>query len=146
MEEQMPVLYPSQEWCDEWKNAINNSKECKEKGEKWGVDFNGTYLFEISPNEGLEKTKFIYFDAKGGTCHEARMVSGPEEVEAGFHVRGPYSIFKKVVKGEMHFVESLVRGKIRRLSGDFGKIMRNAPFIGALSASISSFEAAYLGE
>ena len=140
----MAVLYPSQEWCDEWKNAINSNKACREKGENWGVEFDGTFLFEIAADEGLQETRYIYFDGKGGTCHQARIVPGPQELQVGFHVRGPYSIYKKVVKGEMHFIESLVRGKIRRLSGDFGNIMRNAPFIGELAASISSFEAEYL--
>ena len=142
----MTVLYPSQEWCDAWKAAINNSEDAEKTGKNWGVDFNGTFLFEITPDEGLQETTFIFLDDTGGKCKEARIVAGPEDVDAGYHVKGPYSTFKKIVKGEMHFIESLIRGKVRRMSGDMGKLMRSAPFIGFVADSISSFEAEYLGE
>jgi len=42
------AIYPSQEWCDEWKNAINNDEAVAKTGKKWGVDFNGNFLFEIT--------------------------------------------------------------------------------------------------
>jgi len=50
-----------------------------------------------------------------------------------------------VVKGEKDFIEGVVRG-IFKLKGDTSKIMRNAKFIRAVSASISSFRSEYLGE
>lgn len=142
----MTVLYPSQEWCDAWKEAINNSEDAEKTGKNWGLDFNGTFLFEILPDAGLDKATYIYLNDTGGKCKEARIVSGPDEVGAGYHVKGPYSVFKKIVKGELHFIESLITGKVRRITGDMGKLMRNASFIGFVAESISSFEAEYLRE
>ncbi len=30
------ALYSSQEWCDEWKNALNNDPAVAETGKTWG--------------------------------------------------------------------------------------------------------------
>jgi len=141
----MAVLYPSNEWCEEWKKAINNNEKCAEKGKNWGVGFNGNWVFELTPGGGLDKTTYVYLEAKEGKCTAARLIDDPSTVDAGFHVRGSYEEYKKVVKGEKDFIEGMVRG-VFRLKGDMSKIMRNAQFIRAVADSISSFEAEYLGE
>ena len=46
------AIYPSQEWCDEWKKAINDDEAVARTGKNWGVDFNGNWLFEVQ----LKKT------------------------------------------------------------------------------------------
>jgi putative sterol carrier protein len=139
------ALYPSQEWCDEWKNALNNTPSIADIGKNWGVDFNGNWLFEIQPGDGLVETTFIYLEVAAGICTEARIIKDPEAVEPGFFVIGAYAEFKPVVKGEKDFIEGVVRGTFK-LKGDMGKVMRNAKFIRAVANTISSFENEYLGE
>ena len=139
------ALYPSQEWCDKWKEAINNDAAVLETGKNWGVGFKGSLLFEVTPGSGLEKTNYVFIDAKEGKCNECRMVDGPGSVDAGYLVTGNYGDFKLVVKGEKDFIEMVVRGAIK-LKGDMSKVMRNAKFIRAVSNSISSFPNEYYGE
>ena len=141
----MAALYPSNEWCEEWRKAINNSEECAAKGKNWGVDFNGNFVFELIPSGGLDKTTYLYMETKGGKCTAARLIDGPSTVDAGFCASGSYEEYKNVVKGKKDFIESMVRG-LFKLKGDMSKIMRNAQFIRAVANSISSFEAKYLGE
>jgi putative sterol carrier protein len=141
----MAVLYPSQEWCDAWKEAINNDEAVAEHGKNWGVGFNGNFVFELLPGGGLEETTYVYLEAEAGKCTDARIISDPSEVDAGFIASGSYADYKPVVKGEADFIEGVVKG-IFKLKGDMGKIMRNAKFIRAVANSISSFEAEYLGE
>ena len=141
----MAVLYPSNEWCEEWKKAINKSSRCAEKGKAWGVDFNGSFVFELHPSGGLQKTTYVYMDSKAGKCLDSRVINDPSEVDAGFICPGSYEEYKKVVKGETDFIEGLLRGFFT-LKGDMAKMMRNAQFIRAVADSISSFEAEYLGE
>ena len=141
----MAALYPSNEWCEEWKKAINDSERCAEKGKNWGADFNGNWVFELTPSGGLTKTTYVYLGAKDGKCTDARLLNDPSEADAGFYAVGPYEEYKKVVKGEKDFIEGMVRG-IFKLRGDMSKIMRNAQFIRAVADSISAFEAEYLGE
>lgn len=141
----MAVLYPSQEWCDEWKKAMNNTKAVQETGKNWGVGFNGNWVFELQPGGGLEKTMYVYLEAEAGECKDARVINGPSEVESGFFVTGSYADYKEVVKGEKDFIEGVVKG-VFKLNGDMTKIMRYAKFIRAVANSISTFEARYLGE
>jgi len=141
----MAVLYPSNEWCEEWKKAINNSPKCVEKGKVWGVDFNGSMVFELLPSGGLTQKTYVYLDIKGGEALESRIINDLSEVDAGFICPGQYEEYKKVAKGELDFIEGLLRGRFT-LKGDMAKIMRNAQFIRGLADSISSFESEYLGE
>jgi putative sterol carrier protein len=139
------ALYPSQEWCDAWKNALNNDPVVAESGKNWGVAFNGSWVFQMEPGSGLEKTSYIYLETTAGKCTEAIMLDDPSVKNPGFYAIGPYSEYKPVVKGEKDFIEGVVRG-IFKLKGDMSKVMRNARFIRAVANSISSFKNEYLGE
>jgi len=139
------ALYPSQEWCEEWKNALNNDPAVAETGKNWGVGFNGNWIFQIEPGGGLEKTVYVYLEASAGKCTDAQILADPSSKDPGFFVIGSYSDFKPVVKGEKDFIEGVVKG-IFKLKGDMAKIMRNAKFIRAVANSISSFKNEYLGE
>lgn len=141
----MAVLYPSNEWCQEWKKAINNSEVIEESGKEWGIDFNGNWLFEVTPGGGLDKTTYLYLESKEGKCTDSRLIEDPSEVDTGFFCTGPYESFKPVVKGEKDFIEGVVRG-VFKLKGDMTKIMLNARFIRAVANSLSTFESEFLGE
>ena len=139
------ALYPSQEWCEAWKNALNNDPAVAETGKNWGVDFKGDFVFELTPGGGLEETKYVYLGAEAGKCTDAQFMDNPGDLDPGFFIIGSYEDFKPVVKGEKDFIEGVVRG-VFTLKGDMSKIMRNAKFIRAVANSISSFENEYLGE
>ena len=138
-------LYPSQEWCEAWQNALNNDPAVQETGKNWGVDFNGNFVFEVQAGGGLEKTHYVYLEASAGKCTEATLLDDPSTKDPGFYVTGSYADFKPVVKGEKDFIEGVVKG-LFKMKGDMSKIMRNAKFIRAVANSISSFENTYLGE
>jgi putative sterol carrier protein len=140
----MAVLYPSQEWCDAWKEALNNDEALAEKGKNWGVDFNGNWLFVLEPSGGLEKTVYIYLEAREGKAGDVRMIDDPSSVEAGFMAIGSYADYKAVVKGEKDLLQGVMTGSFK-LKGNMAKVMRNAKFIRAVANSISRFEADYLG-
>jgi putative sterol carrier protein len=137
------TLYPSQAWCDDWKEAINNDTRVAETGKNWGVDFNGNWLFIVTPGGGLEETAYIYLEAAAGKCSDARILDDPLEVEPGFIVTGSYADFKPVVKGEADFMAAVVKGTFK-LQGNMVKIMQFTRFIRAVANSISSIESEYL--
>lgn len=141
----MAVLYPSQQWCDEWKKAINTSQAIMETGKKWGVGFNGNLVFEIQPGGGLEKTTYLFIESAAGKCTDCRIIEDLSSVDHGFYVKGNYSDFKEVVKGNKDFIAGVVTG-VFKLNGPMLKIMTHAKFVRAVANSISSFEAEYLGE
>lgn len=139
------ALYPSQDWCDEWKTAINGDEAIAKTGKKWGVGFDGDWLFIVTPGDGLDETAYVYMQAAEGKCLDARLLNEPPEDDPGFVVTGSYADYKSVVKGEKDFLVLVVKG-ILKLQGDMTKIMMNAKFIRAVANSISSFESEYYGE
>jgi putative sterol carrier protein len=139
------ALYPSQEWCEQWQEALNNDPAVLETGQTWGVDFNGNWVFEILPGGGLEETVYLYMEASAGKCTDACIIKDPSEKEFGFLATGSYADYKTIVKGEKDFIEGVVKGDLK-LKGDMTKIMRNAKFIRAVAVSISSFPTEFLGE
>ncbi len=141
----MAVLYPSNEWCQEWKNAINSSEAAKNAGKDWGTDFNGNWLFEITPEGGLDETTYVYLEAKAGECADARLISDPSEVEVGFTCTGSYEDYKAAVKGEKDFIQGVVRGTFK-LKGNMMKIMKYGMFIRAVANSLQSIDSKFLGE
>ena len=124
---------------------MNNYKAVAETGKKWGVDFNGNWLFEITPGAGLEKPVYVYLAAAAGKCTEARMPDEPSAADPGYRDTGSYADFKSVVKGEKDFLAAVVKGSFK-IRGDMTRIIRNAKFIRAVANSINSFESEYLGE
>lgn len=141
----MGVLYPSQEWAEALGKAINENAQAQELGKGWGVDFNGGFVFEITPGSGLDKTMYFYLNLKEGKALEARMVQHRSEVTPGYFVTATYGDWKPVVKGQKDFVEGIIRG-IFRVDGDMSKIMKNAKFVRAVANSLSKVPSEYLGE
>lgn len=139
------ALYPSQEWCAAWKAAINEDQAIAKTGQKWGVGFNGNWLFIITPGGGLTETAYVFLEAAAGKCQDARLLDDASDKDPGFVVTGNYEDFKSVVKGEKDFLALVVKGTFK-LQGDMGKVMRFARFIRAVANSISSFESEFLGE
>ncbi|MCJ7535210.1 MAG: hypothetical protein MUO57_06725, partial [Anaerolineales bacterium] len=92
---------------------MNNNEAVAETGKKWGVDFNGNWLFEVTPGAGLEKTVFVYLEAAAGKCSDARMIDDPSTVDPGYFVTGSYEAFKPVVKGEKDFFAAVVKGNLK---------------------------------
>ena len=141
----MTVLYPSNEWCQEWKTVINSSDAAKEAGKDWGVDFNGNWIFEITSGGGLDKTTYVFLEAKAGECTDARLIDDPAEVEVGFHCTGSYEDYKAAVRGEKDFIQGVVRGTFK-LKGNMMKIMKYGGFIRVIANSLQTIDSEFLGE
>jgi len=142
----MTVVYPSMEWCQAAKSALNNNSELLKLGKKWGIGFNGDWLYELEPGGGLEETAYVFIRYKAGECQGIKMVNDPSEVDAGFHVKGAYSDFKDLLMGKKEFIEGMVKAKFRKVKGDGKQLMRNAKFSKVFTETLRSVDAEFLGE
>ncbi len=141
----MTIIYPSEEWCEAAKEALNSNSELSRLGKKWGVGFNGDWIYELEPGGGLEKTAYVFIQYKAGECQGARIINDPSEVESGFHVKGSYADFKDVLTGKKDFIEGMVRAKFKKVSGDGKHLMRNAKFSKAFTDALRSVDTEFLG-
>ncbi|HDJ26348.1 MAG TPA: sterol carrier protein [Candidatus Bathyarchaeota archaeon] len=113
------VLFPSEEWIKRFKEELNKNKEYEEAAKDWEGDF----LFIITPDEGLDKEYVFYVDLWHGKCRDAYMVPSRDAKKADFVFEGPYSNWKKLIRGEIDPITGIMTRKFK-LRGSLMRIMR----------------------
>lgn len=98
------VRFPSDEWIKLFKEELNKNKVYEEVAKNWEGDF----LFVITPDEELKEEVTFYVDLWHGKCREAFLVK--ENKTAAFVFKGPYSSWKKVINKELDPIRGLIRG------------------------------------
>jgi putative sterol carrier protein len=111
--------FPSEEWIKAYKEELNKNETYAEAAKDWEGDF----LFIVTPDEGLDKEMVFYVDLWHGKCREAYMVPSREAKTAEFVYEGPYSNWKKLIMGQLDPIQSLLMRKFK-LKGNMAKIMR----------------------
>jgi putative sterol carrier protein len=159
------VLFPSKEWLEEYCKMLNQSKEYKEAGEGWGVDWNGDFMYQIEKfpidkisvedlpadvakqvkEYVIEGTSYSHIKLKDGECKGIRLLKDPREAEVGFIMKGPYENWKKLTKGEISPIRGLLTRKFK-LKGSMAKIMRYTGAVSIMGKISSSIEAEYIDE
>ncbi len=113
------VKFPSEEWIKAFKEELNKNKAYEEAAKDWEGDF----LFIVTPDEGLDREYVFYVDLYHGKCREAYMVPDRESKKAAFVFEGPYSNWKKLIRGEIDPIKGLLTRKFK-LKGSMAKILR----------------------
>jgi putative sterol carrier protein len=113
------VRFPSDEWAKCFKEELNNNKTYEESAKNWEGDF----LFVISPDEQFSKEVILYVDLWHGKCRDAYIANN--EKTAAFSFSGPYSNWKKVINKELDPLRGLIRGMFL-VEGDSKLILDNA--------------------
>ncbi len=122
----MAITFPDQaaEWLEAYRAVLNDSAEYEEAGADWGVEFDGSFLFEIRPNDADEEEPvYMYLDLVDGSCRETEIVEDPEAVDYGFALRGDVSAWRDLIEGELNPIEAILSGPFD-LDGDRVKVMQ----------------------
>lgn len=105
------VKFPSDEWIKVFKEELNKNKAYEEAAKNWEGDF----LFVITPDNGLKEEVTFYVDLWHGKCREAFLLK--EKKIAAFIFKGPYSNWKQVILKKLDPIRGLIRG-LFTLDGD----------------------------
>lgn len=111
--------FPSEGWIKAYKEELNKNKVYEESAKDWEGDF----LFIISPGEGIEKEIVFYVDLWHGKCRDAYMLPSREAKKTAFVFEGPYSNWKKLIMGQLDPIHAIMMRKFK-LEGDMGKVLR----------------------
>ena len=125
------VLFPSDEWIKRFQKELNNNKTYEEAAKNWEGDF----LFVITPDEELKEQVIFYVDLWHGKCRDAFLTDGAKK--AAFVFKGPYSNWKKVIKKELDPIRGLIRG-LFTVDGDSKQIIDYAKAAQELVATAST--------
>ncbi len=96
--------FPSDEWVNQFKEALNKNTAYAEVAKDWEGDF----LFIITPDEKWSKETILYIDLWHGKCRKAFITD--KNQKAAFVFKGPYANWKKVIKKELDPIRGLIRG------------------------------------
>lgn len=113
------LRFPSDEWIKVFKEELNKSKAYAEAAKDWEGDF----LFVITPDEDLKKEIVFYIDLWHGKCRDAHLVKGKKN--AMFVFKGPFSNWKKIIRKELDPIRGLIRGMFT-VEGDSRVILEQA--------------------
>ncbi|MFB6266367.1 MAG: SCP2 sterol-binding domain-containing protein [Halodesulfurarchaeum sp.] len=122
----MAISFPTEaeEWVQAYRDQLNQSEEYAEEGAEWGVDFDGSFLFEIQPDDTYDGDPVrLYLDLEDGTCLDASVVDEEGAVEPGFALRASYSAWKDLIQGKLNPIEAILSGPFD-LEGDRVKVMQ----------------------
>jgi putative sterol carrier protein len=98
------VLFPSDEWINKFKDELNKNKKYEEVAKDWEGDF----LFIITPDNDFKKEIIFYVDLWHGKCRDAYIVKNNKK--AAFIFKGSYSNWRKIIKKELDPIRGLIRG------------------------------------
>ncbi|MCI4333361.1 MAG: SCP2 sterol-binding domain-containing protein [Thermoplasmata archaeon] len=111
--------FPSAEWAQLLREAINASEEYALAAKAW----EGDVLLRIVPDATGSASPGIHLDLAGGACRAARFVpdSGATESEFVFEATAP--VWDQILRGEVDPVRAVLSGQVK-IRGNVAKAMR----------------------
>ena len=105
-------VFPSKEWCVEAVRLVNEDPEIALAGEGWRGDF--AAVIEAEPGR-LAEVFVAHVIPEEGRIVEFTVLEDPddlEELEPAYLIRGPYSVWKALMIGELDPVEAILKRRI----------------------------------
>ncbi len=115
----MAIEYGTEEWVKAVSQEVNTSQAYKDAAKNW----EGDMYFIVEPKEEFKEKIVMYFDLWHGECRQAGVIADESEKTPAYRFWAPYSIWKKILLGELDSVQAMMSGKLN-LKGDMGQIMK----------------------
>ena len=128
----MATPFPSEEWIAEWREQLNDNEEYAEKGQGWGAEFNGDFVFHVRADDRLPDDHYFFIGLEDGACTEARRIDDPDEVDAGFVYRGDYADWVALNRGDIGPIDGMMSG-VFDIEGDMQKVLQYSEAAVAMS-------------
>jgi putative sterol carrier protein len=121
-EEAMAYKFPSDEWAQAFREAINASPAYKAAAATW--TFGPVALVvKADPQIGVPEDVGMWLDLDRGQCREARVVNRAEAEKAPFCILGEYSRWKSVMRKELEPIKGMMQKKLE-LKGPMTTIVK----------------------
>ena len=117
----MAVVFPSDEWVSQYKDAINGNPEYRTGAADWTYGVVALICKALPPQ--LPDDVGIWLDLDRGECREAKLVTLEESAKAPFCITGEYARWKQVIRKELDPIKGMMQGKLK-LKGDLPTIVR----------------------
>jgi len=115
----MPYRFPSSEWIAELSRLLNESPSYESSAKDWEGDF----IFVVEPDEHYPEPAHLFLGLLHGKSTGAALLSTADERPAEYRISAPYSVWRKVIEGELDPIQGMMMRKLK-LDGNLMKIMR----------------------
>jgi putative sterol carrier protein len=132
------AVFATQEWLDEMARLLNEDPVYAEVAKDWEGDF----LYIIEPDDLQPTPGYYYMDLYHGKCRKAVLLKDPSEVKAEFELSAPYSVWKKILTGELDGNKAMMTRKLK-FKGNITKVMKNVKATQAYAKALAPLKTEY---
>lgn len=130
----MSIKFPSAEWTEAFKDAVNASAGYRAAGKGW-THGSVAYVLEADPRIGTSEDMAMVLDLHAGECRGARYVPAKDAEDANFVIVASYPRWKEVLSGETDPTKAMMQNKLKLRKGHLPTIVK---FVVASKELVSS--------
>jgi len=120
----MTHRFPSKEWTDAYRDAVNANETYRVAGKPWTFG-KVAMVIEKNPEIGLAEDMAMILDVEAGSCRGTEFVTGIESVQdAPFIIVASYARWKEVLAGEIDPIKGMMQGKLKLTKGHLPTMLR----------------------
>ena len=141
----MPHDFPSAEWTQAYKDAINANEAYKTAGKDWthGVV---AMVVKADPSLNIPEDVGMWLDVHQGACRECKIVTAAEAQTAPFVIVADHARWKQVIKRELDPIKGMMQGKLKLTKGHMPTIVKYVNASRELVESTSRVETKFRDE
>lgn len=116
--------FPSFEWTQALRTALNTDRRYREEGKSWKFG-SVAMIVRADPEHAVPKDAGIILDVHEGVCRDARFVEGESDpADAEFVIVGTYARWRDVIEGRLDPIKGMMEGKLKLARGHLPTIVR----------------------
>ncbi|MBW2508384.1 MAG: SCP2 sterol-binding domain-containing protein [Deltaproteobacteria bacterium] len=116
--------FPSVEWTQALRVALNNSRAYREAGKAWTFG-SVAMIVRADPHKGLDHDAAVVLHVHRGECHGAQFIEDESDpTDADFVIVGSYARWRAVIEGQLDPIKGMMEGKLRLVRGHLPTIIR----------------------
>ena len=115
--------FPSQDWADAYKEAINTNDAYKTAGKDWT---HGAVAMVVKADAalGIADDTALWLDIDRGLCTDCRLMPASEAQDAPFIIVADYARWKSVIRRELDPIKGMMQGKLKLTKGHMPTIVK----------------------
>lgn len=119
----MPIPFPSPEWVQAYKDAINANPNYKTAAKDWthGVV---AMVVKAEPSIGVPDDLAMWLDVHEGVCRETKLLPAKDAAGAQFVIEADYAKWKQVIRRELDPIKAMMQGKLKVTKGNMPTLVK----------------------
>ena len=120
----MAYRFPSQEWTEAYKDAVNENPEYAVAGKDW-THGAVALVVRADPSIGIDKDMAMLLDVHQGNCRSTTYAEADRvRQEAAFVVEASYDLWREVIEGGLDPTKGMMQGKLKLTKGHLPTMIR----------------------